>query len=120
MHLHDRRATAAANAAREAARDERHQAELQEEAPGMFAFMNSRLSDSALSEDGRSAPWQPRIPSATLVPATGIAALLPRALFGPEQPMLLIAAYGQHPVALSMTADHRLDVPQACWRDPIF
>ena len=106
MHLHDRRATAAAIAAREAARDERHQAELQEEAPGMFAFMNSRLSDSALSEDGRSAPWQPRIPSATQGPATGMAASLPRALFGSGHPMYLIAAYGQHPVALSMTVNY--------------
>ena len=51
-----RKATAAANAAREAARDEQNHAELQEGAPGLFAFMNTRLSDSAYTEADRSAP----------------------------------------------------------------
>ena len=53
-----RKATAAANAAREAARDEQNQAELQEGAPSLFAFMNTRLSEAAYSGDGRSAPLQ--------------------------------------------------------------
>ena len=56
--MYHRKATAAANAAREAARDEQNHAELQEGAPSLFAFMNTCLSDSAYPEDNRSAPLQ--------------------------------------------------------------
>ena len=47
-----RKATAAADAAREAARDEQNRLGLQEGAPSMFAFINTRLSDSADSGEG--------------------------------------------------------------------
>ena len=47
-----RKATAAADAAREAARDEQNRLGLQEGAPSMFAFINTRLSDSAYSGEG--------------------------------------------------------------------
>ena len=57
-----RKATAAANAAREAARDEQNHAELQEGAPCLFAFMNTRLSESAHAEDDRSMPSPPGQP----------------------------------------------------------
>ena len=47
-----RKATAAADAARQAARDEQNRLGLQEGAPSMFAFINTRLSDSADPGEG--------------------------------------------------------------------